>query len=199
MRIELKDWDVLAAEWRDQSSPPEQKRRNAAQRLRRRVRRHTWYQRLELAGEIVLTICYIAWGASLFAEPDGRGVLPALAIYGMTAFVWSFVIWSRRGSWRPLGENTREYVRLSYARVRSARLSIRFAGGVILASLLFYVPWFVIRLNRGAIHGAEWWRWGFLAVYVTAFLGWCSWRAVRIRHELELLGEVERELGEAEG
>ena len=199
MSVELKDWEVLGAEWRDQNPASPATGGDAADRLRRRVRRHTREQWLELAGEIALTIFFALRGWSLLAEPDGRGILPALAIFGMTTFVWCFALWSRRGSWRPLGESTLEYVRLSHARIRSARHSIRFARGVIIATMLFYIPWFAIRLSAGIVHGAEWWRWGFLMVYAAAFLGWCSWRTGKIRTELELLGEVERELAEADG
>lgn len=199
MSIELSEWDVLGAEWRDQNPPPDVDGGVAAERLRRQVRRHTRLQWLELASEIALTIIFTIWGMSLLSEPNGRGVVPAIAIFGMTAFTWIFAMWSRRGSWRPIGESTREYLRLSHARVRAARYAIRFARVVILTSMLSYLPWFAIRLNGGAIPGAEWWRWGFFAVYAAAFLGWCSWKAGGIQRELKLLREVERELGDSEG
>lgn len=199
MSIELEEWDALGAEWRDQNPTPDVRGGVAAKRLRRQVRRHTRLQWLELAGEIALTIFFAIWGISLLNEPNGRGVGPAIAIFGMTAFAWIFAMWSRRGSWRPIGESTTEYLRLSHARVRAARYAIRFARGVILASMLFYVPWFAIRLKEGAIQGAEWWRWGLFVAYASAFLGWCSWRAGGIHKELELLREVEREPADSDG
>jgi hypothetical protein len=198
MSIELKEWDVIGAEWREQNSPPTATGGAALELLRQRVRRHTRLQWLELAGEIALTIFFTVWGIALLDEPNGRGVVPAMSIFGMTAFVWVFAMWSRRGSWRPLSESAQEYVRLSRARVRAARYAVRFARGVILASMLLYVPWFAIRLREGAIQESEWWRWGFFAVYATAFLGWCSWRAGGIHRELELLGDVERELADSD-
>jgi hypothetical protein len=195
MTVEYEDWDALSAEWRGHRPPSEAMPTEATERLRRRVQRHSRQQWILLAGEIVLTL-YFGWVAwSAFLEPSGRGILAAIATVGVIGLVWTFAIRNRRGSWRPLGESTSDYLRLSHGRAEAGRRSISFVRRMVVGALLCYLPWFAFRLRDGAISGSEWWRWIFLLAYSAAFLSWCAWRSRRIGHEVAVLEEIEREVG----
>jgi hypothetical protein len=198
MNTQLDEWEALSAEWRAASPRPESREGAGAavDALRRRVRSHGRRQALLLLSEVVMTVASLVAARWYWNQPGGRGVVTALAILGMLALVWSFVIWNRRGSWRPLGESTREYVRLSRVRVRAGRRTVRFVRVVVGLAVVVYVPWFALRLSRGAIHGAEWWSWGIFVGYATAYLWWCSWYSRRLDREVATLRAVEAELGE---
>jgi hypothetical protein len=196
MTVEHEDWDSLSADWRRQHPEQPVTGTEAIERLRRRVHRHNRNQWMALAGEIALTLYFLVQAWSALAEPGGRGIVPAVATIAMIALVWTFAISNRRGIWRPLGETTSEYLRLSHARAQAGRRSIRFVRRVMVAALVCYVPWFALRLRDGAVSGTEWWRWAFLGGYTAGFLWWCAWRSRRVDAELALLRDVERELEE---
>ena len=193
MTARLDDWDRLSAEWRAQPRMGDEPAGDVARRLRERVRRHTRLQWLILAGEIALTIVFVLVVRSLLAAPGGRGLVPAVAIVAMIVLVWSFALWNRRGSWRPLGESTAEYIRLSRVRARAGRRTVRFTRVVLVLALAGYVPWFAVRLRDGALVSAEWWRWTLLAATYAVYLGWCSWYGRRLDREIEMLREIESE------
>jgi hypothetical protein len=188
----LDEWEVLGAEWRAESPRPE--RGAAVEALRRRVRAHGVRQRLLLASEIALSIASLAAVRWFLGMPGGRGVLSAAWTVVMLAVVWSFAIWNRRGSWRPLGESTSEYLRLSHLRMRAGRRTVRFVRIVLGLSVAAYLPWFAVRLSRGAIHGGEWFWWAMFGAYATVYLWWCGWYARRLDREVEALRAVEEEV-----
>jgi hypothetical protein len=194
MTANLDEWDRLSAEWRDTTLATSSSRDDASERLRARVRRHSVGLGILLATEVVLTLGVAAVVRSSLAQSGGRGPLMAAAFVAMTVFVWSFALWNRRGSWRPLGESTADYLRLSHIRARAGRRSVRFVRATILISLALYGPWFLLRLRDGRISGGEWWRWAFFAVYSTVFLLWCAWYARRLGRELSTLKAIEQEL-----
>jgi hypothetical protein len=199
MTARLDDWDALSAEWRRQTPATSSAAVVAQERLRARVRRHNRGQWIVLASEIALTLGMAALVRSLLAQPGGRGVVVAIVFVVVTLFVWSFALWNRRGSWRPLGETTADYLRLSYTRARAGRRSVHFVRAALLVSFAAYGPWFALRLRDGLIEGAEWWRWGFYAAYCAGYLAWCSWYSRRLDRQLAMLREIEREVGEEMG
>jgi hypothetical protein len=192
MSTQLDEWEALGAEWR--SAAPRLESGAAVEALGRRVRAHGRRQLLLLASEIVMSIGALAAVRWYWNQSDGRGVVTAISIVVMLAVVWSFAIWNRRGSWRPLGESTSEYVRLSRVRVRAGRRTVGFVRIVLALGVVVYVPWFALRLNRGVVHGAEWWSWAIFVGYAAAYLWWCSWYSRRLDRELEALRAVEEAL-----
>ena len=189
------DWEGLRATWHNVVIPRGD-RIGGADDLRLRVARATRRQWIGLGCEIVLTILFLGYALSALAESDPVGRRVALTTALFTLVVWTFALWNRRGAWRPLGENTSEFLRLSRARAAASRRSILFVHSTLALSVIIYAPVFVTRLARGLVGGTEWWRWSFFAAYLVAFLSWTAWERRRVRRDEEILDRIARELAE---
>lgn len=74
----------------------------------------------------------------------GNGAVFLAGILLYIAVVWTFAVWNRRGTWRPLTETVEGFVAVSVLRCRRGLRSVTFALTVVLAQALLTAGWVVV-------------------------------------------------------
>ena len=134
-------WGDLAVTWRtqDQATLP-------VESVRRAVDRQTAMLRLVVVTEVLVTLAVIGvvwWVLAAERQAVRLGWVVAAVLH--TAIVWTFVLWNRRGIWRPLGQSTAGYLRLAIERLHRQRLSADFVLGLVGLELGGLVVWALVR------------------------------------------------------
>jgi hypothetical protein len=151
-----REWDGLAAVWRDTEV-------DRAGEIRALVRRQSRRMRYLLALEVVVTIVVLGLVASIAIRRPGPVTFWwALASVLHTAVVWAFAWWNRRGVWRPMAETTSAYLRLALDRTLRQRRAAWFAIGLVAIEGAVMFAWVELEPARGV------WPWISAA---TVFLG----------------------------
>ncbi len=134
--LELPDQELKA--WREQWQAEAQ----VPADLRRKVARGTFYMRLMLALEVLVTVT-IGGGSILWAalEPRAEMFVLAGAVWIFLAAAWKVAIDSRRGTWSPAALTTAEFVDLSIRRCRSKLAALRFGVWLYFAEVVFCLTW----------------------------------------------------------
>ncbi|MEO8452496.1 MAG: hypothetical protein ABI647_22070 [Gemmatimonadota bacterium] len=177
------EWARLGAVWRtDERAVP------VAGVLAERVRRHSRRLRAVMAIEVGVTIVALGlvWRA-LPAVPVRTAWAVAAGLHSLIG--WAFVLWNRRGIWRPSAETTRAYVALERERIeRQVRTGWFVIGLVTVEAALFAIVSWRTPAWRGS--PVPW----ILGVGIFGgFALWGVWwlvRARRARREINALAET---------
>lgn len=135
-------WGDLAATWRTQ----DQATVGPVEPIRRAVDRQTAMLRLVVVGEVLVTVVAVGvvwWVLAAERQAVRLGWVGAAGLH--TAIVWTFVLWNRRGIWKPLGQSTAGYLRLAIERLHRQRLSADFVLGLIGLEFGGLVVWALVR------------------------------------------------------
>ncbi len=191
----LDDWDTLSAAWRS----PSAEEPIAIDGLRRMVHRRQREMVALVVGEVAITILVGAMVLRVLRGGFTRSAVAAAALaIVVAAIVWAFTIWNRRGSWRPLAETTREYLRLSRERIVAGRRTVLFVRASVSIYTVAYGGWFVARVSRHSLGNEERTIWLFAAAYCWLLVVWSVWYARRLTREREQIESIARSLGLSE-
>lgn len=181
------DWEALSDQWRADGADPGLQ----VELLIQRVRTHRRLMHGVLAVEILITTASLA--ASLWlldgpAGPTSRAV--AAYIWVLLAAVWSFALWNRRGTWRPVAETVSAFRGLAMLRCRRQLRTAWFVLGFSAVQFGCVTLWLSVRMVTevpplplaAALAG-----WIAGAVLTAGLLGWAAWLARRSRRELAWL------------
>jgi hypothetical protein len=194
MTVPLDDWDSLGAEWRTMAI--ERHSPSGVPALQSIVQRRRRELILVLAGEVCLTIAVIALVIRSLGNGFTRTSILAVTLLVVTSMaVWGFVIWNRRGIWRPLAETTTEYLRLSRRRIVAGRRTVAFVRAWTGVYFLMYGPWYVIRVARHTLNSEDNVRWMGAALYGVGLVLWSAWYSRRLTRDLAEIEAIEQSLG----
>lgn len=188
------EFDAWRQDW--QTVTPEPHRENFASSLREQTARQSRWQKIGLVIPCAVTLG-IGWLLVNRAVASQRAIDTALAIEGFIFLivVWAAVLWAARGTWRPLGETTSEFLALSIRRCRAnlriAPLAIGFYVGQ-LAVVFALIAWF----SGGAVPGLLM-RWPMIllgGIVLPALVVWGIFFHRRQKKHLNILLEIQRDL-----
>jgi hypothetical protein len=184
---ELAAWQRL---WQRESAVPAD--------LRARVERQSRWMRIQVAGEILVTLLMggATTGWAILSWQADVAVLAA-ATWVFLAAAWGFSVLSRRRCWSPVALTTAAFVDLSIRRCRGSIAVTTFGAVLYFAELLFCLAW-VYRysgrqrfLTLGAFLGSD----RVLAVWACTvlFLSVLYWYRRRKQRELRELLALQEE------
>ncbi|MEO8127383.1 MAG: hypothetical protein ABJF23_33290 [Bryobacteraceae bacterium] len=126
--------EVWRREW--QSEPP------VLPDLRRNVERQSRFMKLNLLGDVLVTI-FIGGGTIAWAlrTPRPDILLLALVTWIFLAAAWTFSVTLNRGNWLPSALNAAAFVHLSIRRCRARLAAIRFGALLYAAQIVFCLSW----------------------------------------------------------
>lgn len=195
-------------EWRDlmeawQSEAPEEAAPpplsdEVRQRIRRKVRRHSFWLIVLAVCEIAVTVGVLAWMVFLL---DPRQPVDLVALAGaVLLFGWAFYFTfrNRRGTWWPAAESTATFIDLSVERCRRKLRTLRFCRGFLAVEVAFMSLWGTWAfLSRPVPPPLTKWLefFGFLALFSATFLAWGTWYKRKTLRELAEWEELRRSLG----
>jgi len=191
MTARLDEWDVMGAEWRRAAPEPAT---ISLDTLRHTVTRRQRELLVLYAGEVALTLGVIVFIVRMLRGGLNRGTVTATTLTLVwTAIVWAFATWNRRGTWRPLSETTKEYLRLSRRRVGSGQRTVIFVRASLGVSVVAYGAWFLVRERE--VSETERLILMFSGAYCSLLLMWSVWYARRLSRDLRQIESIERSLG----
>ncbi len=170
------------------------------ERILRRVRRQSFYQKAWAVGEaaiVLMMTAFLVWVGVNTTQTADIVVVVAFLILQAWALVYGYR--SRRGLWRPRDESAAAFLDLSLRRCEQ-RLKLTRAGYVILAvEVAVFVPWLWLRTQPDAARaasllGTRAGAYGFLALFVAAALAALIYAGHRTRRDLAALQDLERSL-----
>ncbi len=170
------------------------------ERMLRRVRRQSFYQKASAIGEaaiVLLMTAFLAWVGINSTRTADIVVVVAFLILQAWAVIYGYR--ARRGLWRPRDESAAAFLDLSLRRCEQ-RLKLMRAGYLILAvEVAVFVPWLWIRTQPDAARaasllGTRAGAYAFLAVFVAAALAAIIYAGHRTRRDLDALKDLERSL-----
>lgn len=135
------EWRAWSADWRNAHAP--QVVDEPA--LRRHVEAYRRRMILVIGVEVLITVAGLAGTAlavSTLSYPASAAWATASLLF--IAIVWTFALWNRRGTWRPVADTTDAFVELSYLRYVRQLRSVRFVlvvVGATAAGLLAWISW----------------------------------------------------------
>ena len=110
--------------------------------LRRKVERQSRFMKINLIGEILVTIiiggAIVGWAAH---SPDAGIVLLAVGTWVYIAIAWTFGLIVNRGSWLPSAQGTAAFIDLSVRRCRGRLAAVWFAVVMFLLQVAFVLGW----------------------------------------------------------
>ncbi|HKH49611.1 MAG TPA: hypothetical protein VKM72_33535 [Thermoanaerobaculia bacterium] len=196
------EWRNLMAAWQseapDEAAPPPLSD-EVRKRIRRKVRRHSYWLVLLAISEIAMVIGLTAW--MVLDVLDLRRPVDLVALIGTVflfavAFFYSFR--NRRGTWWPAAESTTTFVDLSIERCRRKLRTVRFLPKLLGGGVSFLAVWgtWALLSRPEAPPAARWIEFfGFLILYPAAFLAWGAWYKRKTLRELAEWEELRRSLG----
>jgi hypothetical protein len=161
--------------------------------LRRKVEQQSRFMKINLIGEILVTIliggAVTGWAVR---SPDAGIVLLAVGTWVFIALGWTFGLTVNRGSWSPSAQNTAAFIDLSVRRCRGRLAAVWFAAGMFLLQVAFVLGWVY---HYSPAHQAPlltWLFFGSIAIDIVwvcalAILGFLVWYWRRKRAELAYL------------
>ena len=178
------EWTELVEQWNavDESTIHFDALRARIEAERRRMLR-------DVAVDTIVSVVFAAVaGYALIRFPSAWTRLFAIDVAAMLVAVWTFSIWNRRGTWRPLGETTESFLRLARLRCRRKIQAVRFAAEVTVAQLVAVVAWRIWGPQHAPFAPTE--MLALLpAVVVVTFT---VWLAVSRRRAAQELAELDR-------
>jgi hypothetical protein len=186
------DWEELIADWRGVTA------RSDADALRALVTRQHQRMTLAVIAEVAVSVVFISAAATmLLRAPGAASTLFAINVVVMLIAAWTSSLWSRRGTWQPLGETTAHYLELARLRCRR-RLEALTYGWVMLAGQIVFVGSWVL-WGPGPSGGGP--RPGALSILlpvavIAAFVCGMLWIGHRTRRELAELELMAKAIAE---
>lgn len=185
------DWGELIADWRGASAPTD------ASALHALVTRQRRRMILGVSAEVVVSVVFVTAAATmLLRAPGPASTLFALNVLVMLVVAWTSSLWSRRGTWRPLGETTADYLDLARLRCRRRLEALTYGWVMLVGQLVFVGAW---ALRGPGLSGGES-RPGALsllpAAVVAIFVCAMLWIGRRTRQELADLESMAAALAE---
>jgi hypothetical protein len=167
------DWAALASRWQVRSEPL----RLSIDDLLRRERLRRAGMALLLLSEVLISLGALLGTWTVRSMMNGGGTILLLVVILYTALVWIFMLWNRRGTWRPEEETVEGFVAILSLRARRGLRTARFTTGVVLVQAVATVLWvtaILIRKGTDALPRV------LLALSITAiisagFLLWAVW------------------------
>ena len=182
------EWIELVAVWNTDGPAAH------VEALRQRVEAERRRMIVGVAVEIAVTVLFA--GAATYATlrfPGNWSRLVAIDIAAITIGVWTFVLWNRRGIWRPLGESTEAFLRLARLRCLRKLQAIRFSVALIVAQLLAVAVWVWWGPQQSPLAPSLSVR-AIPAIVVVLFVVALTWSRRRVRQELTELDQWHAQL-----
>lgn len=130
------DWEELVADWRTVTVRPD------ADALRALVARQRQRMILALIADIIVSVVFVSAAATmLLRAPDAASTLFAINVVVMLIAAWTSSLWSRRGTWQPLGETTAHYLELARLRCRRRLEALTYGWVMLVAQIAFVGSW----------------------------------------------------------
>lgn len=192
------EWHDLMDAW--QSEAPEETAPaplsdEVRRRIRRKVKRHSYWLVLLAVSEVVVAVGMTALMLFLldFRRPADLFALIGTVVLFAVAFYYT--VRNRRGTWWPAAESTTTFVDLSIERCRRKLRTVRFipkllAGGV--SFLAVYGIWTLLAKAAPAVKWIEFFA--FLVLYPAVWLVWAAWYKRKTLRELAEWEELRRSL-----
>jgi hypothetical protein len=161
--------------------------------LRRKVERQSRFMKINLIGEILVTIiiggAVIGWAAR---SPDAGTVLLGVGTWVYIAIAWTFGLIVNRGSWSPSAQDTAAFVDLSVRRCRGRLAAVWFAAGLFVFQMAFVLGWVYHYSPAHLTPLLPWLLFGSIPIDIVwvctgAFFGFLVWYRRRKRAELAYL------------
>jgi hypothetical protein len=174
--------EVWRQQWQSGSSVPLD--------LRRKVERQSRFMKINLIGEVLVTIIIggatAGWAAR---SPDAGIVLLAVGTWVYIAIAWTFSLTVNRGSWSPSAQDTAAFVDLSVRRCRGRLAGVWFAAGLFIFQLAFVLGWVYHYSPAHLMPLSTWLFFGSISIDIVwvctaAFFGFLVWYRRRKRAEL---------------
>ena len=128
--------DLWRRQWRADTQPM------ARFDVQAMVARQTRFMRWMLASEILVTI---TMGGSVTAlavqSPDTRMIVLEIAVWLFLAAAWTFGLTNRKGTWRPEGSSTADFLDLSLRRCRRRKSAAWFGFLLYIVEMVFCLSW----------------------------------------------------------
>lgn len=178
------EWTELVEQWNavDESAIQFDTLRARIDAERRRMIRGV------VADVVVSAVFATIAGYSLLRFPSAWTRLFAVDVAAMLLATWTFAVWNRRGTWRPLGETTESFLRLARLRCRRKIQAVRFGVEVTIVQLVAVVAWRVWGPQQAPFVPTE-----TLAVLpVVVVVIFTGWLAVSRRRSAQELAELDR-------
>jgi len=177
-------WHDLVDLWHELPATAPSDLRRTVDRQTRRLRRVIWAE----AALVVVMAVWLARVLPLLPPGERRWWLVASALHVVT--VVGFTVWNRRGIFEPLGESTRDYLRLARLRLtRSLRTSSFVVGLIVVEALVLVLAtagWGQRRANAAI---------GLAVVGVALTLIGTLWYRARAKRELTRLAVLAKRYG----
>lgn len=191
------EWDRWREDWGTADEPAPE----IAAAVRRRALRQGRWQRLSLALQLLFYGAGLAYLTTIAVrQPRPLEVVTAVAVWGFVLAGFGGELAARRGLWRTEADSTRAFVDLSYRRCRARQWVLRFGIGMLIAEVLFFLPWIAWVVGTRPTTGSRLVPYlvgyGYLAVAVGVFVLYLRWYRKRVRRELAALEALRRALGE---
>lgn len=162
--------------------------------LARQVRRRSLGLLALTVGEILFSLAMAGFLLHLgWLSPDPLNLAFVGCMVLLLVLLEVYVLWNRRGMWRPAGEAPGAYLDLSRRRLVRRRQSLRIARYLLGVEGLLFIPWIFHRLHQASGVG--------LALAYTFLVAWLGLFAVilvvlefRTRREEEELEAIAGEL-----
>jgi hypothetical protein len=161
------EWTTLADAW--QSAPVAHGL--SLEILLRRERRRRILMVLLVVSEVLISLAGLAF-AYLVARrlPASGGSILVGGVVVYIGVITAFVVWNRRGTWRPLAETMEAFIAISMLRCRRGLRTVRFVTGIVLAQLAAMLAWALVERSGNAWFGV------ILSAGIGAgYLGWAVW------------------------
>ncbi len=195
------EWRDLMETWQSEATgePPAPLPDEVRRRIRRKVKRHSYWLILLAVSEVAIAAGVMALllhvldlrrTADLFAL-TGSVVLLAVAFY--------YSVRNRRGTWWPAAESTTTFVDLSIERCRRKLRTVRFLPKLLGGGVSFIAIWgtWALLSRPVAPSAAKWIEFvGFLLLYPAVYLVWGAWYKRKTIREMAEWEELRRSLGD---
>lgn len=183
------EFEAWQRDW--QADSPDTRRAELASRLRDQVVRQSRLQLIGMVAPIAVTVG-VGWYLLDRVMNIGRAIDMVMAIEGAIFIVltWAVVLWSSRGTWRPLTETTSGFLDLS---IRRCQANARVAP---IAAFLYVVQLIAIVLLSWLYSDASLaehlLRWPLLALCLVGLPALLVWGGFYTRSQKERLKKLEK-------
>lgn len=193
---ELEAW---RSQW--QSSNDDSATARSVADLRSRTLKQSRAQWIGLIAPVLVTVI-IGGGMLIRAVDSGSTLDVALAIecWLFIVVAWAGSLWIARGTWKPLGETTADFIAVSIRRCQANIRGVAFGTVLYIGQLIAVVAviYGVGTPEEARVTGLGTYVFSAIAVGLLLLVFWGLWFTARQRRRLASLRELEQELSEAD-